>query len=180
MNKLLSILVLALCVSGCGSPKDKARVSEKKASYVQVASALLAEQKVKEAALVLNQGIKAEPQNPENYILLGEIYMRIGDFEQALGVLTVAEKISPDNPGVYYMMAMNYGFNKDFQNGISAAKKSAELFLKKDDQERFQKAAALVKVFTEQAQMLSGTVPAAQAMPAMPAVPVVSTDTTTK
>ncbi|MBF0484611.1 MAG: tetratricopeptide repeat protein [Candidatus Omnitrophica bacterium] len=168
MKKMVMLLALVFCISGCGKSNEKTTVAQPGGSIAEQASVLLAAKKLQTAVATLEEGIKKDPNNVENYLLLSEIYIHAGQNDQASSVLKLAMTVSKNDPDVFFLMAWNYGFMKNFADAYKAAAVSAELYKQKGDQDKFRKAAILMKSFEGQ---LPGAPDAASVAPAAPTAP---------
>lgn len=66
---------------------------------------------------------------------LGWVYYRMGDFTAAVRELTLAVKLTPDNPTIYEHLGDAYLSANDIQNARNAYLKSLELYVEKDKKE---------------------------------------------
>lgn len=84
--------------------------------------------KVLRRAVEENQiGISENPFDPRPYIIAGGLYNRIGMPDQALKILELALKLSPNKQQIYFEVADTYLQKKDYNNAIAVLEKTFNL-----------------------------------------------------
>ena len=95
MKKLPIILALVALVAGCGLQKKEegfSGVTEKK-DYVAQGFQYLQQSDITNAIQSFDLAIKQDPTNPDNYITLGQVYLRLHQPTRAIDTLTAATKV---------------------------------------------------------------------------------------
>ncbi len=160
LMKKLILVVFVVFIVGCGSnTKEKQssspQVSSKSQQYIAQGMKFLNNKEVLKAIKSFDMAIKSDPANPENYIFLSEVYLKLKAPDRAIDTLRAATRVSPKNPEVQYLLATSLGIrwkDEDKQAAIEAAKKSVELFVQAKNQDQFKKAVVLLKSLTEKLQ----------------------------
>ncbi len=76
---------------------------------------------------VLRQMILQDPENPDNYFALANLYEQSGLFEDAEAVMLEARNLHPDDPIVYLQLAGFYNRAGEFELTIDALEQRAEI-----------------------------------------------------
>jgi tetratricopeptide (TPR) repeat protein len=182
MKKVLSIMLVILIASGaamltgCGKKvEEKAAVAPEARQLLIEGTVYLKQGEVVKAVQNFAMAIKTSPDYFESYYMLGETFIHLKQFPQAQAVLTAATTRFPDNPVVYYLLAVAYEGSGNMMPAIISARKSVDLFQAKQDEEGTKRATillgALVQVAKQQAE--SGVVnnAAQEAVKAVAATP---------
>ena len=132
MKRNAALLLALVFVLGCGSQKaeEKQRfegVTEKK-DFVAIGKDFLSKQDVPNAIKSFDQAIKQDPRNIDNYIVLGEVYLRLKAYPQAVDTLKAGLRIDPNSGMTYYLMATALAFAGEMEEAVISAKKSAAIY----------------------------------------------------
>lgn len=152
MRKMLFGLIVVVFLIGCGSKPEQTVQKPDSKQYVDAGMNYLKQGDIANAIKSFDTSIKVDPRNPENYIVLGQVYLRLKNYQAAIDTLTAATKVDPNNGEAYYFLATSKMMRQqpgDKEQAIEEAKKSAEIFLKNNDQERLKRAIALVQSFSQ-------------------------------
>ena len=76
---------------------------------------------------VLRQMILLEPENPDNYFALANLYEQSGLFEPAEAVMLEIQSLRPDDPIVYLQLAGFYNRSGEFELTIDALEQRARI-----------------------------------------------------
>ena len=91
-----------------------------------------------------DEAIKQNPRDPQGYLILGETYLRIKDYNRAIDTFSAVTRVAPQNGEGFYLLAITYGVmgNKDLAR--QNAQKSIELFQEEKNQAKFVRSVALL------------------------------------
>ena len=90
-----------------------------------------------------DEAIKLNPKDPGGYMVLGQTYMRLKNYQGAIDAFSAASRVAPDQAEIYYLLAVNHGINGDKQAAMQNAEKSIELFKQHKDEQGIKKAIVL-------------------------------------
>jgi len=154
------MMIAGLMVAGCDSAKEnpaqksamaakpQAPMAAEKtmttASYQQGMKYLKAGQ-VNEAVQSFAKAIHENPKDPEPYVVLGQIYIRMKNYHDAVQAFTAASRVAPDRGDIYYLLALSYGFSGQRGLAKDSAQKSVTLFSEQKDQQNFARSLALLQ-----------------------------------
>ncbi|MCK5581869.1 MAG: tetratricopeptide repeat protein [Candidatus Omnitrophica bacterium] len=149
-KKIFFILVLGVMVSGCGKPApekaEKAEVTQAGAQEVFDQGMMFLQQGNAAAAIhSFDEAIKRNPLDPRAYLILGQTYMRMQEYNRAIDTYTAALRAAPDQGEIYYLLAVNHGLAGNTEEAKVNAERSALLFQKSKDAENFKKALVLIQ-----------------------------------
>lgn len=143
----MAVLVL---LGGCG---PKPQPEQKTTSVIPGVSQEYLTQGVKHlqeadpvgAIKSFDEAIRNNPLDTRAYVVLGETYLRLNQFNRAIDTLTAATQVNPDKPELYYLLAMSHALAGNLPEAKENAQKSVILFQRNQDQESMIKALALLK-----------------------------------
>jgi len=105
--------------------------SEQKApellSHLEEGEELLKQNKLEEAEAYLLKAATKNPRDPRIYADLGQIYLGLKSYSDAIEALKVAVKLDKYNPALYYELARAYWGNKDAQRAIASIREAIGL-----------------------------------------------------
>lgn len=160
--RLVIMLGVAVLIAGCGS-KPEGQASSNAAPTAQAASQMAADKfipeqkflalgiqdlrrgKPVEAIRSFDAAIKQNPRDPNAYLVLGETYMHLKNYDRAIDTLSAATRIAPEKGEFYYFLALNYELKGDKDQAKVNAQKSFELFRLHQDEENLKKSLALLR-----------------------------------
>lgn len=152
MRKYFILALLSLFIfSGCGQKKEEKKfqgVSAKK-DYITEGMNHLKEGDIPRAIYSFDVAIKNDPTNITNYIILGQVYMRLNNFDRAVDTLSAATRVDQNNGEVYYLLATSKAFQGEKEDAIKMAQRSVDIFMNQRDEDRFKASVALLKSLTE-------------------------------
>jgi len=142
---LFPVLILVLFV-GCDSKSQTGfkGVTAKK-DYVSEGMKFLNEADIPRAIRSFDMAIKQDPTNVDNYLVLGQVYMRLKQYDRAVDTLSAATRVSPENGEVYYLLATSKALDGRMEGAIESAQRSVEIYMQNRDEDRFKKAVVLLK-----------------------------------
>ena len=152
--RALIFLLLALII-GCGSPqRSKFQGVEEDKNYVAKGVKYLEDGDVLKAIRNFDMAIKNEPSNPDNYITLGQVYIRLKNYPRAIDTLSAATRVSPLNGEVYYLLAVSQRLNGDLKGALESAQRSVILYQRSGDKNQVARSATVLKNLLAEAQQL--------------------------
>jgi Tfp pilus assembly protein PilF len=146
MKRLMAIAMIITFFAGCGQPDKAAEVKQPavtKTDYEAQGFDALKKGDVVAAIKYFDESIRQDPQNPERYITLAQVYFQLKYYPGAITTLHGALKVDPMNAQAYYLLAASYHLQnlpEDRLKAIEAAKRSMQISLLKKDRESFEKA----------------------------------------
>ena len=163
MKRFIMMMVLVFAVAGCQSKhaEEKFEGITAKQDFISQGMQFLAEKKIPEAIKSFDQAIKNDPRNVNNYLVLGQVYMKLNNPDAAADTFQAATYVDPNNGEAFYLLAASRAGQGRKKQAIESAQKSVDNFMKVRDEENFKKAVVLLKSLTEQ------KAPAAEGMPAV-------------
>lgn len=171
MKKTWMILFVFVLVA-CGSNDNQKSYSgvqvQSQGDHIAQGMKHLSESNIPQAIASFDAAIKNDPTNPENYLVLGQVYLRLGEEERAVDTLSAASKVSPNNGEVHYFLATALalqGEEESRQRAIAMAQRSVEIFMQEKDEEKFKQAVILLRSLApeeEQANTAARAVQSAQ------------------
>ena len=99
---------------------------------------------LKSTIIDLETSIKINPSEPEAYLLLGQILLKLQEYDHAAEFLTVAGNAFPDNGTVFYMLSIANKMSGKKVQAVLAARHSIEVFQAQQDRDNMLKSAALL------------------------------------
>lgn len=66
---------------------------------------------------LLTEAIENDPNNPEAYYLLGDVFCKLQRFKDAITVLQKADSLSPKHPRIYHLLGWAIFMNGDVPAG---------------------------------------------------------------
>ena len=152
IKRILLIGSVIFLASGCGSREEtKAPQRPSSQQLVQQGMQFLSDGDVLRAVQNFDAAIKVDPRNVQNYLVLGQVYFRLKQFDRAASTYEAATRVEPASGEAFYFLAASRALQGPEMRGeaIKAAKHSAEIFYQKQDEERFKQSVALVKNLTD-------------------------------
>lgn len=61
--------------------------------------------------------IEEDPRNPEAHYLLGDVFCKLGDFENSIKELEIANSLFPQNPQIIHLLGWASFMNRDINRG---------------------------------------------------------------
>ena len=157
MRKIILVLSLALMIAGCqqnsqqqsAPPNDRQEMAKK--LFAQ--SILLLQQKdLKGAIASLEGSIKVDPVDPNPYLVLGQILIKVQQYDQAVIFLDQTAKNFPNNGTVFYMMSVANKMAGKNLPAVLAARRSFDIFKADGDQDNAKASAILLEEVINEVQ----------------------------
>jgi len=150
MKKALCFLMAVLVLAGCQKQEDQQAATgvdqRKDVGHKLIMKSLndLQNKDLKSTIMDLETAIKIDPTEPEAYLLLGQILLKIQEYDHAVDFLEVAGKNFPDNGTVFYMLGIADKMAGKKLPAVLAARHSVEIFQAQQDRDNMLKSAALL------------------------------------
>lgn len=157
MKKALVLLTSIIFLAGCSKGQEQAQAPvAAPAAEQQVASVAtppmivsgmghLRKGEIREAIQSFDEAIKANPKDVQGYLILGQTYMHLKEYNRAIDTLTVATQVDPNNGQAHYLLATNFGLAGNFSMARFQAQKCVEIFRQNQDEENFKRSVALLQ-----------------------------------
>ncbi len=149
MNKNIVIFVALLVLAGCQNRQSQQQPNTDQRRTIGrnlIAKSLndLQNKDLKGTVTDLETSIKVDPSDPEAYLLLGQILLKVQQYDQATAFLDMTAKTFPDNGTVFYMLSLANKMDGKKLPAVLAARHSVELFQAQQDHDNMLKSAALL------------------------------------
>lgn len=138
-------------VTGCGKKQDNPMANvpnerQEMAKKLIIKSLMDLQNKDLAAAVTsLEASIRINPASPDAYLLLGQILLKVEEYQRAAGFLDDSVKLFPQNGMLYYMLAMANRMDGKKLPAVLAARRSVELFQEAQDKDNMLKSAVLLQ-----------------------------------
>jgi tetratricopeptide (TPR) repeat protein len=156
--------LLAIFLIGCGAPKEETSEFQgtvEKRDYTAEGYEYLKKSDIPKAIQSFDQAIKQDPRNAKNFLVLGEVYLRLKNFTSAEDTFIGATRVEPNNPEGYYFLALSRAPQPDKRElTIESAKQAAELFMAQRNEEGFKRAMLVLKGIEQPTATSSAQTPA--------------------
>ncbi len=97
-----------------------------------------------------DEAIRKDPRDLRPYMILGETYMRLQQYNRAVDTFSAAARVAPEKGEIQYLIAVSARLAQRPQLAVAAARRSLEIFSRKKDQQNFLKSLALLKALQEE------------------------------
>ena len=161
MKDIIALIIGCCLFSSCGSPqtKEPSPPLSSPEPVVQAAESnretlfqnkldqgyvFLKEANPIEAIKSFDAAIKENPTDPQGYIILGQTYMRLNDFDRAIDSFSAGTRIAPEQGELYYFLAISHGLAGNQDLAKENAQKSVSIFSENKDTANFKKSLALL------------------------------------
>jgi len=153
MKKMAIILTGLLILTGCQQAQNQQGQQEptadqrKDIGHKLILKSLndLQNKDLKSTIMDLETSIKINPSEPEAYLLLGQILLKLQDYDHASDFLDMTAKTFPDNGTVFYMLSVANKMAGKKLPAVLAARHSVEIFQAQQDRENMLRSAALLQ-----------------------------------
>lgn len=157
MKRVISMCLIAMLFVGCGLRSEPKEVESQQVEPVQqeknffaLAVILIKQEKVVAGIQALDQAIKQDPENIQAYLLLGQTYTKLNNFDMAVSSFRAALRVAPDQGEIYYMLAITNGLRGRKDLAISNAEKALLLFQQDRDGGNFKRALVLFQGLSQE------------------------------
>ena len=150
MKKTLIVLITLFALAGCQrqeSSQSSPSVDQRKdIGHKLIMKSLndLQNKDLKSTVVDLETSIKINPTEPEAYLLLGQILLKVQEYDHAAEFLDMAGKTFPNDGTVFYMLSIANKMSGKKLPAVLAARHSVELFQAQQDRDNMLKSAALL------------------------------------
>jgi outer membrane protein assembly factor BamD (BamD/ComL family) len=151
MKKTLFILITLFTLAGCQKSENQRQQTpdvdqRKEMGHKLIMKSLndLQNKDLKSTIIDLETSIKINPSEPEAYLLLGQILLKVQEYDHAADFLDMAGKTFPDNGTVFYMLSIANKMDGKKLPAVLAARHSVEVFQAQQDRDNMLKSAALL------------------------------------
>jgi len=155
MKKVIIAIILSIFIMGCGgSDEAKSKQKRQKINHDFVSDGIkyLNEKDIGKAIQSFDNAIRQEPANVENFMILGQVYMRLRQYDRAVDTFSAAIKVDPDNGEAHFLLATNKALDGRLEGAVASAQRSVELFMESQDEEKLIRSLALLKSLSESQQ----------------------------
>lgn len=148
MKTTIFILIALLSLAGCQKQEtqqvqlDQRRDIGRKLILKSFSD--LQNKDLKSAIVDLQTSMKINPSEPEAYLLLGQILLKIEEYDHAADFLDQAAKAFPDDGTIFYMLSIANKMVGKKLPAVLAARHSLEVFQAQQDRDNMLKSAALL------------------------------------
>ncbi len=156
MKRIIAVCLAGILLVGCGlrsEPKQEQKKQVKpqqEIDFLQLGISLIKKGEIGPAVQALDQAVKNDPGNIQPYILLGQTYMHLNEFDRAIDSFLAALRVAPDQGEIYYMLAIANGLRGRKDLALSNAEKALLLFQKDKDGENFKRALVLFQGLSQE------------------------------
>ena len=150
MKKTLFVLIALFALAGCQKPEDQQQQPDmdqrKDIGHKLIMKSLndLQNKDLKSTIMDLETSIKINPSEPEAYLLLGQILLKVQEYDHAADFLDMTAKTFPDDGTVFYMLSIADKMAGKKLPAVLAARHSVEVFQAQQDRDNMLKSAALL------------------------------------
>jgi tetratricopeptide (TPR) repeat protein len=149
MRKALFILIAFFALAGCQKQESQQGPTidqRKDIGHKLILKSLndLQNKDLKSTIVDLETSIKINPSEPEAYLLLGQILLKVQEYDHAVDFLDMTAKIFPDDGTVFYMLSVANKMAGRKLPAVLAARHSVEAFQAQQDRDNMLKSAALL------------------------------------
>src|SRR5476649_1368757 len=150
MKNILFVLIALFAFAGCQKQESQQQPpnadQQKEIGHKLIMKSLndLQNKDLKSTIMDLETSIKINPSEPEAYLLLGQILLKVQEYDHAVDFLDVAAKVFPDNGTVFYMLSIANKMVGKKLPAVLAARHSVEVFQAQQDRDNMLKSAALL------------------------------------
>lgn len=163
MKQVIMVALGMLMLAGCSeAPKSSGQdqspaAASQTAAVVKESPEAASEKYVAEGRTDLQSGdiveairnfdnaIRQNPRNTGAYMVLGETYLHVRNYDKAIDTLTAALIVDPRNGSANYLLAMAYNLRGDKDLALQHAQKSTQIFQDAKDAENFKKSLILLQ-----------------------------------
>ncbi len=153
MKRVICMFIVSLALVGCQSKEQVATPSSQMPTERQeIAHKLITQslenlqnKDLKAAIQNLEAAMSANPQEPEAFLLMGQILLNVNQYDKAAEFLDGASKKLPDNGTIFYMMSIANKMAGKKLPAVLAARRSAEIFQAAKDKDNFLKSAVMLQ-----------------------------------
>jgi len=148
MKKTLFVFITLLALVGCQKQENQQPTMDQRKEIghklIMKSFSDLQNKDLKSTIVDLETSIKVNPSEPEAYLLIGQILLKIQEYDHAADFLEMTAKNFPDDGTVFYMLSIANKMNGKKLPAVLAARHSVEIFQAQQDRDNMLKSAALL------------------------------------
>jgi outer membrane protein assembly factor BamD (BamD/ComL family) len=148
MKKTLFILIALFALAGCQKQENQQPNMDQRKDIghklIMKSFSDLQNKDLKSTIIDLETSIKVNPAEPEAYLLLGQILLKVQEYGHATEFLEMTAKNFPDDGTVFYMLSIANKMSGKKLPAVLAARHSVEIFQAQQDRDNMLKSAALL------------------------------------
>jgi|GEM_PF-1302080 len=126
-------------------PQPRENASAVAAQYVELGKSALERGDVQAAIRNFDEAIRRDPRDVNSYIVLGETYLRLQNYDKTIDTLSAGLLIDPNHGPGNYMLAVAYNLWGNREKALQHAQKSVQIFQDRGDREGFRLAFLLLQ-----------------------------------
>ena len=148
MKKTLIIMITLLAFAGCQKQESQQPTMDQRKDIghklIMKSFSDLQNKDLKSTIVDLETSIKVNPSEPGAYLLLGQILLKVQEYDHASEFLEMTAKNFPDDGTVFYMLSIANKLSGKKLPAVLAARHSVEIFQAQQDRDNMLKSAALL------------------------------------
>jgi outer membrane protein assembly factor BamD (BamD/ComL family) len=148
MKNFLFILITVFALAGCQKQENQQPNMDQRKEIghklIMKSFSDLQNKDLKSTIVDLETSIKVDPSEPAAYLLLGQILLKIQEYDHATDFLEMTAKNFPDDGTVFYMLSIANKMSGKKLPAVLAARHSVEIFQSQQDRDNMLKSAALL------------------------------------
>lgn len=148
MKKILFVFMAMLALAGCQKSENQPPTADQRKEIgrklIVKSFGDLQNKDLKGSIEDLETSIKINPSEPEAYLLLGQVLLKVQEYDHAAEFLDMAAKTFPDDGTVFYMLSVADKMSGKKLPAVLAARHSVEIFQNLQDRDNMLKSAALL------------------------------------
>src|SRR5277367_3976844 len=148
IKKSLVVLIALFALAGCQKQESQQPDMDQRRDigHKLIMKSLndLQNKDLKSTIIDLETSIKINPSEPTAYLLLGQILLKVQEYDHAADFLDMAAKTFPDDGTVFYMLSIANKMSGKKLPAVLAARHSVEIFQAQQDRDNMLKSAALL------------------------------------
>jgi outer membrane protein assembly factor BamD (BamD/ComL family) len=165
MKKILNFVFVLFVLAGCqqqAQQNQQPTTDQRKdiaRKLIMKSLSDLQNRDLKSTILDLEESIKVNPSDPQAYLLMGQILLKVQEYDHAAEFLDMAAKTFPDDGTVFYMLSISDKMNGKKLPAVLAARRSVEIFQTQQDRDNMLKSAALLHELVDMPDGATHSVP---------------------
>ncbi len=146
--KKLALVLVVLAMVGCDNKTTSLQKEiAPNINYLSQGIELLKQGKGADAIESFDNAIRQDPADVQAYLVLGQTYMMIKQYPQAVSTYNAAARVAPNQGEVFYLLALSEAMSGNIQKAFESTQKSISIFQQQNNDEGVKKSAALLEQF---------------------------------
>ncbi len=164
MKKLIYVILIGGLITGCSRSQQADNVQSEITSspvtpekdFLNEGMEYLKQADLPSAIKSFDEAIRQNPTNPKGYIVLGETYMRMKDFDRAIDTFGAASMMAPNEGEIFYLLAVSHQLAgpRHVPEALQSAQRSLAAFKKKNDEKNYARSLALIQQIINEGKQL--------------------------